>query len=362
MAVMNYDQWFAAWRRQNPGYRGSPSNANLRDLFWTYRYRAGSPIAGSEGRLREMGVIPRTPAAQPPAPAPEPAPAPTQPAPATPAGPPPAIAPRTDAAQELGLQNLARDRNLLPQQFNSQRTRAATGLQTGLLNSGYFDTVDMTGDQGASTAKYMDFVTVDADGQPGGQQVRKFQEVSRPEGAPNYEGNVTYRFRYGTDGRLYRQAYMNTANAFGSRGIRSSSLITDANTRNLQSFDTARDQSIRNYNETVAQIGRNQTTEDTRLTDQIRVGGTGYADWTGQQDVALPSTTNTPSTTDVSTTNNVVTPPASSTPPAGNLGTWTVRAAGANAIPRLTRQVRARNPNVSFRIVRRGDRYVAVRT
>jgi len=238
----------------------------------------------------------------------------------------------------------------------------ATNLRSGLLDSGYFDTVDMTSEQGPSTAKYMDFVTVDADGQPGGQQVRKFQEVSRPDGAPNYEGNVTYRFRYGTDGRLYRQAYMNTANAFGARGIRSSSLINDTNTRNLQSFDTNRDQSIRNYNETVAQIGRNQTTEDTRLTDQITTGGVGYANWTGQQDVALPSTTNTPSTTDVSTTNNVVTPPASSTPPAGNLGTWTVKAAGANAVPRLTRQVKAKNPNVSFKIVKRGDRYVAVRT
>lgn len=350
---MTFQEWFEAHKRRNPNAK---INATTRDLYRAWlRNNPRDPGEGGPGAGRVPGYTGQSPQPAPP-------PAAAAPAPAPPPGPPPTIAPRVDAAQELGLQNLARDRNLLPQQFNSQRTRAATGLQTGLLNSGYFDTVDMTGDQGASTAKYMGFETVDADGQPGGQQVRKFKEIARPADAPNYEGNIEYRFRYGTDGRLYRQAYMNTANAFGSRGIRSSSLITDANTRNLQSFDTARDQSIRNYNDTVGQIGRNQTTEDTRLTDQITTGQLGYANWTGQQDVALPSTTNTPSTTDVSTTNNVVTPPASSTPPAGNLGTWTVKAAGANAIPRLTRQVKAKNPDVSFKIVKRGDRYVAVRT
>lgn len=353
---MNFQEWFAAYKRRNPSAK---INEKTRDLYrkWLANHPR-DPGEGGPGAGRVPGYTGESPtpgAAQTQQPAPAPSP------PATPA-PPATIAPRTDAAQELGLQNLARDRNLLPQQFNSQRNRVATNLQSGLLDSGYFDTVDLSSEMGPSTAKYMGFQTVDADGQPGGQQVRKFQEVSRPADAPNYEGNVTYRFRYGADGRLYRQAYMNTANAFGARGIRSSSLITDNNARNLQSFDTGRDQSIRNYNETVAQIGRNQTTEDTRLTGQIDTDGLSYAKWTGEQDVALPTTTNTPSTTDASTTNPVVTPPATSTPPAGNLGTWTVKAAGANAIPRLTRQVKAKNPDVSFKIVKRGDRYVAVRT
>jgi hypothetical protein len=350
---MTFQEWFEAHKRRNPNAK---INATTRDLYRAWlRNNPRDPGEGGPGAGRVPGYTGESPQPAPP-------PAAAAPAPAPPPGPPPTIAPRVDAAQELGLQNLARDRNLLPSQFNSRRNRVATGLQSGLLDSGYFDTVDMTSEQGPSTAKYMDFATVDADGQPGGQQVRRFQEVSRPADAPNYEGNVTYRFRYGPDGRLYRQAYMNTANAFGSRGIRSSSLITDTNKSNMQSFDTSRDQSIRNYNETVAQIGRDQTTEDTRLTDQITTGGVGYANWTGNQDVALPSTTNTPSSPSAQYADPVVKPTTTSTPPAGNLGTWTVQAAGANAIPRLTRQVRARNPDVSFRIVRRGDRYVAVRT
>ena len=234
-------------------------------------------------------------------------------------------------------------------------------MQGGLLDSGYFDSVDINSEQGPSTARYMDFTTVDADGTPGGQQVRKLDEVPKPADQ-NFEGNITYRLRYGPDGRLYRQAYMNTANAFASRGVYSSSLIGDTNRRNMESLDTARSTSIRNYQDTIDQIGRNQSTEDTRLTNQIGEANTGYSQYSGQQDVTLPSTTNTPSTTDVSNSQTVVTPPATSTPPAGNLGTWRVSAAGANAVPRLTRAVKARNPNVSFRIVRRGDRYVAVRT
>lgn len=350
---MNFQEWFAAHRRRHPN---AVINERTRDLYRAWLRNnprdpgEGGPGAGRVPGLPASGVTPSNPAPE------------QQPAPAQPAGPPPTVAARVDAAQELGINNLVNARNLLPREFNSQRNRAATNFRSGMLDSGYFDDIGMTSEQGPSTAKYMQFQDVDADGQPGGQQVRKLTEVAKPSDAPDYEGNITYKFQYGPDGRLYRQAYMNAANSFASRGVFSSSLLGDTNRRNLQSMDASRDQSMRNYNDAVGQINSNQTTEDTRLTNQIGESSVGYSNWTGQQDVTIPSTTNTPSTTDNSGKQNVVTPPATSTPPAGNLGTWTVRAAGANAIPRLTRQVRTRNPGVSFRIVRRGDRYVAVRT
>lgn len=346
---MNFQEWFAAHKRRNPNAK---INERTRDLYRAWLKNnprdpgEGGPGAGRVPGLPASGVTPSNPTPT------------TPPAQAEPAGPPPTIAARVDAQQELGITNLNNARNLLPAQFNSQRNRAATNFRGGLLDSGYFDDIGITSEQAASDAKTLTFQDVDADGQPGGQQVRKATETA----APGFEGNITYKFQYGTDGRLYRQAYMNAANSFGSRGVFSSSLVGDTNRNNLRAMDANRDQSFRQYNDLVGQIGGNQSTETTRLDSQIDEARTGYAGWSGNQDVTIPSTTNTPSTTDNSGQQTVVTPPATSTPPAGNLGSWTVRAAGANAVPRLTRLVKERNRGVSFKIVRRGDRYVAVRT
>lgn len=366
MAVMNYDQWFAAWRRRNPGYTGSSANANLRDLFWTYRYQAGQPVAGSEARLQEMGVMPRP---QQPSPAPPAAGGgqqePQQPS--TPAPPAPPAAPRIDAGRESEIMALVNQRNLLPAEYNSQRNRAATNFRSGLLDSGFFDTVDISSEERTTDASGnplftpLEFQSVNNPANPQSQQVR--QLVARTPGAnePRPQGNITYKFSFGPDGRIYRQAFMRNADTFAARGVRGS-LVSDAQRQSRQSIDTARDQSINNYNNTVETIGRNQGTDTQRLSSAITTGTAGYGQWTGQQDTTMPGgVTPGAAPQDASGTNNVVTPNVP-TPPAGNLGSWTVRAAGSNAVPRLTRQVRDRNPGVNFRIVRQGNRYVAVRT
>jgi hypothetical protein len=279
---------------------------------------------------------------------------------AAPQGPPPVVAPRIDASQELGIGQLYTARNLLPRQYNSQRNTAATNSRAGLLDAGFFDNIDISSEEGARTGKSATFETYDIDGQPGGQQGRRVVTADDPQ----YEGNVTYKFKYGPDGRLYRQAYMNTANSFASRGVYSSSLVGDTNRRNLQSMDASRDQSIRNYNNLVDQIGGNQATDDRNLTNQIDTGNVAYQASTAGADVNVPSTTPGQGSTDVSGQQTVTPPPATSTPPAGNLGSWQASAVGRNPVPRLTQRVRSnpRNAGVSFRIVKRGNRYVAVRT
>ena len=289
------------------------------------------------------------------------------------APPPPAAASavrgRTDAGRESEILNLYSQQNELPARYNIQRNRAATGTRSGLLDAGYFDNVGISSEEAPSTARKTEFkdetrTVTNADGTTSQVVVRTPVQSDYAAGEARPEGNVTYKLSYGPDGRLYRQAYVRAADAFASRGVFSSSLLSTNQRQSRQSLDTARDQSIRNYNNTVDQIAGNQQTDTTNLDRQISTNNSSYTQWTGQQDATLPQAAagSTPSQ-DVSGTNNVTTPPpASSTPPAGNLGTWTVRAAGANAIPRLTRQVRERNRGVSFRIVRRGDRYVAVRT
>lgn len=357
LAVMNYDQWYAAWLRRNPGYTGSSSNANLRDLFWTYRYNAGSPIAGSETRLQEMGVMPR-PAA--------PAPAPAGDAGGGGATTPPVFTGRTDAAREMELLNLYSRLNEVPAQFNLQRNRAATGTQAGLLDAGYFDQVGISSEEAPSNARKTAYVNeqrevTNPDGTKSMVNVRVPQQTDYAAGEAKPEGNVSYKLKFGPDGRLYRQAYVRAADAFASRGVYSSSLVSDTSKTNRMNLDTARDQSIRNYNNTVETIGQNQVGSEKELNSAITTGNLGYAKWTGEQDAILPSTAApTISSSDPSTVNNISAAPA---PKTGEvIGSWSVKMAGKNAIPRLTTAYRKKNPNVSFKIVRRGGRYVAVRT
>jgi hypothetical protein len=360
---VNFQEWFAAHRRRHPN---AVINERTRDLYRAWlRNNPRDPGEGGPGRGRvpELPPQPQPPAQpnnQPQGPDPNPSPtAPTPPA-----------APRIDAGREREILNLVDQRNLLPADYNRQRNRSATNFRTGLLDNGYFDTVDLssqettTDAQGNPLARYMQFNTINNPSNASAQQVRQLQTTTAPAGTARPEGNISYRFTFGPDGRIYRQAYMRNADTFAARGV-SGSLVSDAQRQSRQSIDTARDRSIQNYNDAVGQINQNQTNDDTRLTTAITTGNTGYSQWTGQQDTTLGAAPgpSTPAPSDASGANNVVTPtPPAPSPTSGNLGTWTVRAAGANAAPRLTRQVRDRNPGVSFRIVRRGNRYVAVRT
>jgi hypothetical protein len=346
---MDFQQWFAAHRRRNPNAK---INATTRDLYRAWlKNNPRDPGEGGPGAGRVPGLTPQTGQGAPPD---------TPPAQPTPQGPPPVVAPRIDAAQELGIGQLYTARNLLPRQYNSQRNKAATNSRAGLLDAGFFDNIDITSEEGARTGKSATFEDYDIDGQPGGQQGRRVVTADDPQ----YEGNIEYKFKYGPDGRLYRQAYMNTANSFASRGVYSSSLVGDTNRRNLQSMDASRDQSIRNYNNLVDQIGGNQATDDRNLTNQIDTGNVAYQASTAGADVTVPSTTPGQGSTDVSGQQTVTPPPATSTPPAGNLGSWQASAVGRNPIARITQRVRSNpaNAGVSFRIVKRGNRYVAVRT
>lgn len=352
---MNFQQWFAAYRRRNPK---ATINRKTRDLFRAWQ--RNNPSGNTTGTSSAAGSAwdAKSGTAAPGAGTPGP------PAPAAPAPPPPPAAPRRDATLEQQILKLVNDRNLLPTKYNEQRNRAATGFRSGLLDGGFFDTVDisseekLTDDKGNPLWRPMEFR--EEAGTPQQNRV-SLQAVQNPDQSTRPPGNVTYKFSYGPDGRIYRQAFMGNANAFAARGV-SGSLVRDAQRQSRQAIDTARDQSIRNYNQTVEDIGTNQGTEDTNLTTAITTGNTAYQGWSGSQDVTMPAApAPAAAPADASGANNVVTPNIP-TPPQGNLGTWTVKAAGANAVPRLTRQVKNRNPGVNFRIVRQGNRYVAVRT
>jgi hypothetical protein len=363
---VNFQEWFTAHRRRNPNAK---INERTRDLYRAWlRNNPRDPGEGGPGAGRVPGLTPEM--AQP-----QPQPQPQQPSgPSAPAQPSPPAAPRIDAGREREILNLVDQRNLLPADYNRQRNRSATNFRTGLLDNGYSDTVDLSSDetttdaQGNPLARYMQFNTINNPSDASAQQVRQLQTTTAPAGTPRPEGNISYRLSLGPDGRIYRQAYMRNADTFAARGV-SGSLVSDAQRQSRQSIDTARDRSIQNYNDAVRQINQNQTNDDLRLSTAITTGNTGYSQWTGQQDTTLGAapSPSTPAPSDTSGANNVVTP----TPPAppatsGNLGTWRASAVGANAVPRLTRQVRNRldrtgQSGATFRIVRRGNRYVAVR-
>ena len=276
---------------------------------------------------------------------------------------------RVDAGRESEILNLYSQQNEIPARYNIQRDRAATGTRSGLLDAGYFDNVGISSQEAPSTAKKTEFkgeprTVTNPDGTTSQVVVRTPVQTDYAAGEARPEGNVSFKLSYGQDGRLYRQAYVRAADTFASRGVYSSSLLGDSQRQSRQSLDTARDQSIRSYNNTVDQIAGNQVTDTTNTGTQINTSNAGYTQWTGQQDAALPQApAASTSSQDVSGTNNVTTPPpAAPAPRAGNLGSWQATAVGRNPVPRLTRQVRARNQGVNFRIVRQGNRYVAVRT
>lgn len=280
---------------------------------------------------------------------------------------------RVDAVREMELLNQYARLNEIPARANIQRNRAATGTQAGLLDAGYFDQVGLSSQEAPSTAKKMAFVDrTEMMADPNNPSdptekpvtVRSAQESDYAAGEAKPEGNVTYKLKFGADGRLYRQAYVRAADAFASRGVYSSSLVNDTNKGNRLSLDTSRDQAIRNYNDQVNTIASNQANDTTSLNAAITQGNLGYAKWTGEQDVILPSApaANTPSAPDPSANTTVAPPPQTVTPSSVPRGSWTVKAAGANAIPRLTRLVAARYQTTKFKIVRRGNRYVVVST
>lgn len=280
---------------------------------------------------------------------------------------------RIDAIREMELLNQYGRLNEIPARSNIQRNRAATGTQAGLLDSGYFDQVGLSSQEAPSTAKKMAFVdrtemmadpNNPSDPTEKAVKVRSAQESEYAPGEAKPEGNVTYKLKFGADGRLYRQAYVRAADAYASRGVYSSSLVNDTNKGNRLSLDTSRDQAIRNYNDQVNTIAANQANETTSLNAAITQGNLGYAKWTGEQDVILPSApaASTPSAPDPSANTSVTPPPQTATPSSAPRGSWTVKAAGANAIPRLTRLVASRYQTTKFKIVRRGNRYVVVRT
>lgn len=358
---MNFQQWFAAHKRRNPKAK---INERTRDLYRAWlRRNPRDPGEGGPGAGRVPGLTPEV--GRPSAPAPVAAPAPAAPAP--PAPPPPPAAARQDAALERQILDLVDDRNNLSSKYNQQRDTASQGFRTGLLDAGFFDFVNRTSeetktdDKGQPLYRPMEFREVAGTPQ---QNVRRLVAVDNPSPDSIPTGNVTYKFQYGPDGRVYRQAYMSNANTFAARGV-SGSLVSDAQRSSRRAIDTARDQSIRNYNDTVDTIGRNQGTEDDNLTRAINSSNTAYQGWSGTQDVTLPTASAAAAPADASGVNNVVAPSVPTPSPTGdngNLGSWTVGAAGRNATSRLNKLVKARNPGVSFRIVKRGNRYVAVRT
>jgi hypothetical protein len=269
MAAMDYKTWLAAWRRRNPNHTPGPNDgANLRDLFWTYRFKAGSPIPGSEKRLQEMGLMPRTPA----------------PAPAGGGGgggdgggdggggqqekkPPP-----TNLQFEQSIQAIQGRIDKLPELYNTKRSDLYTDTRKGLLEQGYFDTL--------ATTEAADKTT---------------------EG-----GNVSYKFTYGPDGKLYRQAYMTTQNNLAARGMASGSVLEAAQRDARSQIDTARSSALDGYTRAVNQATGDQKTELAGLGDKLTDTRREYGDWQAGQNVTPPTTTTDPNAAAGSTASNTV--------------------------------------------------------
>lgn len=406
MASTTFNQWFAAYQKQNPDAK---IDANTRNLFWYWRYKQGDPVQSSlsdptfQSYMAGRGITVTSPSS------------------GTGDGgggagttggdkPPTATGntvTRMDAGQEADIIGLYKRLFALPEFYNPQRKLAAENTRGTLLDQGYYDTVGMSQSEAPSLATKTGFEWANAvdpkTGQPsknsGGfnEQFRNITQTPYGPGETKPQGDITYKLKLGPDGRLYRQAYMKVADTMAARGVYSSSLINDTNRQNQQNLDTSRDSIIRGLDTTTFNIGQQQIAAANDINSAIGSAVPRYAQYQADNPAMIPGVTNvngtgvtglgtgttaapsgggvpsgtttSPATSSTTATTGStagspgVTPtPATTVPVGGQLGSWTQKAAGANATPRLQKAVRARNKGVSFKIVRRGNRYVAVRT
>lgn len=394
MASTTFTDWFAAYQKQHPDAK---IDATTRNLFWYWRYKQGDPVGSSlrdpsfQTYMAGRGITITPPSsgdgggggdATAGTPTSTPDPKATGP-----------TVSKMDAAAESRINYLYQTLFGLPALYNAQRSRSAINTQGTLLDQGYYDTVGIDKSEAPSDAKnvawdwkpstQIDPATEKPVANNGGfpVQVREAALTDYAAGEKKPEGNITYKLKLGPDGRLYRQAYMKVADTMAARGVYSSSLISDTNRQNQQNLDAARDSITRGYDNQVFQLGQQQGEQTRDINQQIQEGRLNYAQYQADNPAMIPGVTTGPITlggnsgvastpapgtvTPATTTSPATTTPATAAPtaaPSKTLGSWSTAAAGQNATQRLRSAVRKRNPGVSFKIVRQGNRYVAVRT
>ena len=241
--------------------------------------------------------------------------------------------PPTNLDYEKAIKALEDRLNNLQTLYNTKRSDLYSGTRDQLLTQGYFDTLDKV--ENAQTT--------------------------------NSGGNVSYKFSYGPDGRLYRQAYMTNTNNLAARGMASGSVLEAAQRQARDSIDSQRSTALTGYQKAVDQATSDQGTELSGVTDKLRDTRVDYAAWQKDQSVAPPSAVDPNAAANSGASNTV----GAGTTPTDTTGTTTTttRRSNPNILGRgATRsaavtQARKAVPGVKLEIRQRGGGkgYVAVR-
>jgi len=329
----DFENWFAAYLRTHPKAKKSDPTTQSKWRAWRTAHPKDPGEGGpGAGRIPPPG----TPGTVTPEQA-NPAPAPQQEQPASPSTPDPAPAPKpppTNAQYDQQINAINQRITNLPTLYDTKRTGLYTNTRQQLLDQGYFDQLAQATDQAAVDTK-------------------------------NDQG-VKYKFSYGPDGRLYRQAYMTTTNNLAARGMASGSVLEAAQRSARDSIDAQRAQALSGYNNAQDQTFTDQTTERTGLDTNLTNTRINYAAWQADQNQPTPTSTvdaNAGANTNASTTVNSGTTPTDQTgtstvkPKTQILGVGKTRSAAVTA-------ARQKVPGVRLEIRTRGGGkgYVAVRS
>lgn len=162
------------------------------------------------------------------------------------------------ASYEASIDSILRGLGILPTLYNPQRRELAYTTAAGLNEQGLTDntTVDTAGTDAA--------------------------------------GNVTYRLVRGLDGRLYKQAFRQTASAMNAAGTLQSSFTEDRLREDKRGLDSAANAAIQGFQAGQSSITNQQADEWRKNAESLQQTRGDYADWQAQQPVALPAEQVTP--------------------------------------------------------------------
>ena len=288
------------WAKKNGIANTGANRKNYRDQYWLDQRNSGRdlPQSALDYLVKTYPAIPGSmDAAKPNQNPSEPTPAgwnsdgtPAAPAasdtPATPAAP---KAPPTNANFDQQIAAINQRITNLPTLYDTKRTDLYSNTREQLLNGGYFDSLATANDA---------------------------TKTSNDQG-------VSYKFSYGPDGRLYRQAYMTNTNNLAARGMASGSVLESAQRQSRDVIDGQRAQAITNYNTAQNQTFGDQTSEKTGLDTQLTNTKIQYGTWQGDQNAPTPTDTVDPN---AAASTNASTTVGTGTTPTDQTGTSTVRA------------------------------------
>jgi hypothetical protein len=156
-----------------------------------------------------------------------------------------------DPARESAIDDRRNRLSALPGLYNTRRKDLAATTAAQLVESGLTDRADL-------------------------------------EEVPAGDGNVVWRVVVGPDGRLYRQAFRQTRDAFNARGLLGSSFQRRQYEEQRGALDTSVAQAMRAYDQNVRGITESQRQEAEGLGNDITQAQIEYGDWKRAQPPVLP--------------------------------------------------------------------------